>query len=103
MRDIFRDFAKDELVDLLNDNKKLRGEFNKFIGETLKHSERENETLDLIGPKNLSIVEENGRYKLLVLDPHWIHHTDVGGDDAVEKTNWRLAYLKQILEIIKTI
>lgn len=100
LQDVFTEIPKNELVNLLQENKNLGHKFVHFINATLDHEAKTGETLDLIGRKNISLVDHGKDARFVVLDPHWIHWTDKDKDDSALQTRQRLNYLKEILDEI---
>jgi len=75
LRDIFVDIEKDELIKLLNDNEKLREEFLEFERIASSMAKNEHEVVDLLGEKNLSIVQVDDEPHLRFIDPHDLSST----------------------------
>jgi len=71
LRDIFVNFEKDELQNLIQRNKPLREQLTGFIEATLSDSHLIENELDLLGRNNLAIAGAEGEERLLMLDPHF--------------------------------
>jgi len=71
IRDVFVDFKKDELLDLLQKNRSLACQFAMFAEATRADGSLIENELDLLGMNNLAIVGDGGGERLLLLDPHF--------------------------------
>jgi hypothetical protein len=71
LRDIFVDFEKDELQDLLQKNKPLHEQLDGFVKATRADNSLVENELDVLGRNNLAIVGGKGEERLLMLDPHF--------------------------------
>ena len=100
IRDIFTEISQENLIELLNNNLELKNKFINFTKQTLKHAESTQETLDLLGDKNLSIILNEDEDKFVILDPHHIYKTSDKEHDCGARCQQRLDYLKDILEKI---
>jgi hypothetical protein len=70
IKDPVRDFKNDELIELLNNEPELFDDFKQFLEITEKDYEEKGVALDLLGNKNLSVVQTENGPKLMILDPH---------------------------------
>jgi hypothetical protein len=96
MRDFFSEIRREELQSMLEKNESFRNEFMKFSEITLRIAEEKNEIIDLVGNKNLSVIEKNKEPHLLFIDPH--HISSVASDDKnrIEKLQKALTYIEEI-------
>ena len=95
IRDIFVDFKKDELQDLLQRNKPLREQLTGFIKATLSDNTLIESELDLLGRNNLAIVGSEGEERLLMLDPHF-RSGKVRNPNARKQIEERILYLEEL-------
>src|SRR3989339_477822 len=72
LRDLFKEINKEELIRLLIENEGFREEFLEFVRISAGMAKEKNEFIDLLGKKNLSIVEKNSEPHLCFIDPHHI-------------------------------
>lgn len=66
--DFFLDHSNQTLLHLMNQDPELVGSFLFFAEQTFKIQQQHNLCVDFLGRENLMLVEQNGRYKLLVVD-----------------------------------
>jgi len=95
LRDVFEDFEKDELLDLLQRNKPLANQISKFA-EVARTDESliENE-LDLLGKDNLAIAGDKGDERLLLLDPHFRSHP-IRSTETKKRIEERINYIEEL-------
>jgi len=100
IRDIFQDFKKEELQEVLKSNKYLTNQLTKFTKIVKDDSSLIEKELDILGERNLAVVGEEGTEKLLMMDPHFRskpHRSDKTRGQIEEKLN----YLQDIVETLK--
>lgn len=72
LRDIFK-IPKEELENVITRNSEFRDQLLKFVTISLENSDIIlNEELDIPGDKNLAVVGDKGKERLVLLDPHTI-------------------------------
>jgi hypothetical protein len=101
IKDIFNETKKEDLIKILQENEVLRKIFINFTEQTIKHADETQEILDFFGNKNLSLINDNGNYKLMVIDPHVIYKTSDDKNKCGEKAMKYLNYLKEISKMVK--
>ncbi len=101
MRDFFSEIEKKELERMLEKNENFRTEFIKFADITLKLFQEKGEVVDLLGDKNLSVVEVKGEPHLKFIDPHDISVTSCDDAERVRNLQKKLDYIRKIREEIK--
>ena len=103
-RGIFEDFRDGELVQTLNNNPTLREKFIIFGDRLFSVLQKEGKIIDLIGQRNVAIVENNGDRSLIHIDPHIIRTTEMIEQMApgvAERYNVRFEMLQNTLAEIK--
>ena len=96
IKDFFNEIEKDELIELLKNNNKLKGIFISFVDQTVERANKTEEILDFLGNKNLSVIGQEGEAELRVLDPHVIYKVSDKGNDPSKRSMEYLEYLKEI-------
>lgn len=94
IRDIFRVMMRENLPKLLEKNPRLKAEMFNFIRITDAKAAETGEMVDLLGPRNLSIVKVGDEERLLLLDPHLISHPERNQEDVKARQKKRLDYLR---------
>ena len=94
--DLFVDIEKNELIKLLNDNEGLKKEFLEFERIASSMAKKESEVIDLLGDKNLSIVQVNDEPHLRFIDPHNLSSTVSDNARRDTKLQEALEYLSDI-------
>lgn len=74
----------------------MRAEFAEFERITNKMAQEKDEIIDLLGNKNLCIVDVDGRPHLKFIDPHNITSSVSSEKDRLDKLQKALAYLETI-------
>lgn len=95
IRDVFVDFEKDELLDLLQRNKLLANQVTKFAKATRTDGSLIENELDILGMNNLAIVGEKGSERLLLLDPHFRSSVSRGAG-AKRRIKERINYIEEL-------
>ncbi len=67
-KDLFKDFSDEDLVLLLKHHDHLRRQFVSFCERTISIYSDHNQILDLIGPKNVMVVNHKHDPKMVVID-----------------------------------
>ena len=67
-KDLFKDFSDQDLVLLLRHHDRLRRQFVLFCKRTIAIYSQHNHVLDMIGPKNVMLVNHKDDPKLVVID-----------------------------------
>lgn len=98
IRGLLNDFGRKELVELFEREPKLLDEFRQFCQITEKEYDKKENAVDLLGVKNLAIVETRDGSKLIILDPH-SSASKAEGDKRKEKQE-ALHKLKNILDAV---
>ena len=104
LRDFFNSVSKDEFLEMLNNDDVLKREFISFAEKTLGHEKEKHEVVDIVGPNNFVVLDENGKKRLRFIDPHWMHRTDraePGKEHVLAKIKERLSYMESILTVVK--
>ncbi len=101
IRDVFNDFSHLELVKLLKKDNDLQQDFIKFVDLTLNLAEKQQKVIDLLGEKNLVIVENQGKYYLKFLDPHLISSLIKSTTERSQRLQEAISYLKNIKEEVE--
>lgn len=99
IRDLLNDFNKEELVELLKKEPRLLDEFRQFCQITEKEYREKGVAVDLLGDKNLSIIEAEDGLRLIILDPH-SSVSKVKKDDRTERQESYMRKLKNILDAV---
>ena len=94
MRDVFRAMNTENMEQLFAQSPEVRDELVRFIRISEQREAETGEMVDLLGPKNLSFIEEAGNDHLIVLDPHLMSHTFKSEEDIKRRQRARLDYLK---------
>lgn len=95
IRDIFRDFTKEELQELIRNNDAFFQQLNDFISITENNSFLIEDELDLAGNNNLAVIGDRGKERLTLLDPHFIPVCS-RNSASKEKIKRRFNYLREI-------
>jgi hypothetical protein len=85
-RGIFEDYTQEELIQLFKEDEDLGNQFRTFGGILLKEYEERQWCIDILGKRNMSINEHNGRRNLLLVDPHIIYNPERLKQDPPKKT-----------------
>ena len=101
IKDVFKDIPKEELISMILADDIFKNEVINFFSKTLEHAEQSKKVVDLVGRKNLVVVEENGKKRLRFIDPHWMFSTETGNQWVLDSLRQRLDYMKSILEAIE--
>lgn len=95
LRDIFM-IPKEELENIIISNGRFRDQLLKFVTVSMENlGVVINEELDILGDKNLAVVGERGKERLVLLDPHTIQ---VKNTEIRSKIGNRLSQLKEMVE-----
>ncbi len=101
LQDIFVDLNKEDLLKLIKKYPDLKEELNKFIDITLSLANKQDKVIDLIGYKNLSIVEQGDKAHLLFIDPHNIcYFATEKNKKRIKKMKQALIYLEELKQIL---
>lgn len=100
IRDVFTEIEKENLLKLLENDTELKEKFVKFVNQTLKKAEKTGLTLDFLGNKNLSIISDNKKSRLVVLDPHHTYKTDEQENNCGQRCVEKLNYLRNLIKEI---
>lgn len=99
LRDIFDDIEKEELQYLLQSNTEFRNQLTNFLKITKENPKLLSKNIDILGAKNLSVIGEKGKERLIFLDPHYAHTDDQNKyNDRHHQIAARLQYLSGLLE-----
>lgn len=98
IRDVFKDVKEEELARILSKNPNLKQSLNQFLRISRELGKR-GEMVDLLGDGNFSLVEEDGRGKLILLDPHLISDPFRTEEKIKNRQRERLAYLEGIVGV----
>lgn len=100
IRDFFEDYRAAELKALLMDNAFIQRQFLLFAEALLERYGDQHECIDILGPKNLSVIEEDGHSpRLLLVDPHVIYTPELLAEcppDTAEHLEQRIEYIRHI-------
>ena len=96
LKDLFEDYSKEDLIDLLCQHEELKGTFEKFVDITLAHWQEEGEVIDLLGKKNLDLIEGVNEPALVFIDPEGIYNDNDDKYDRRELFHERLNYLEGV-------
>lgn len=99
-RGIFEDFSEEELAETIEKDALLRQNFISFAKTTLEIYERDSETIDLVGARNVVITQDAGKSKLVLLDPHVIYspqRLSTLSPSVTERLNERIGSLRSVL------
>lgn len=99
IRDLVNDFNRAELVELFKHEPKLLDEFRRFYQITEKEYDEKGVAIDLLGDKNLSVIETEDGLKLIILDPH----SSVPKIEGNDRTKRHEAYMRELKDILDTI
>jgi len=93
LRDVITGFKEEELLSILRENPKLRGDLVQFYEITMRRYKSNESVADLLGENNLSVVENKDGYSLVFLDPH----SSIKKDEPIHGRHERLKeYLEKI-------
>jgi hypothetical protein len=67
-KDFFADFSDEELLELLEQHRHLRKQFELFASQTLRQWEDGKMCFDFLGRENLMTVNQDGNYRLCIVD-----------------------------------
>lgn len=98
VRDIFVDFEKDELQDLLQRNKPFSKQLAGFVKVARSDSYLIENELDVLGRNNLAIVEDKGKERLVMLDPHF-RPSKTRRPEMRSKIEARINYLEKLTKV----
>ncbi|GEM_PF-5076334 len=103
VRDFFTDFTPEERINTIENNPLLREQFIDFAQTHERMNLQEGKCLDLLGDKNLSIVEHDGKARLVFLDPHHMYKSPglSGRNDLSTTLAVRIADIKEVLADVK--
>lgn len=101
LKDIFSEIPTEELVQIMKKEPDFATEMLEFINTTIQHELETGEVVDFLGPKNLSVAEEGGRHKLIMLDPHVIYSSRTNNQKVREMLAVDLDYLKKLATVFK--
>jgi hypothetical protein len=99
-RDLFEDFTADQLLDLLRADAHLCRQFRFFARRTLEFYWAENCCVDFLGRENVMLNEQDGGWRLLVLDYGIFNVDEVKkrSPETAELVLSRLAHLETVYE-----
>jgi hypothetical protein len=103
-RDVFRDLPVSRLVQILRSRRRLREQFLGFVARTLRVVREEQVCVDLLGYRNLVLIDEaDGR--LLLIDDDSLY--DMGDKStrspaALTELNRRLDYLTAVVRMLQS-
>ncbi len=100
IRDVFTEIEKEELVELLKSNARLRDEFVIFVDKTVELKNNNGEIIDFLGLKNLSIIIIDDEPHLMFIDPHNIYSIDSKDTDRLSKLEKAVSYLEEIKNLV---
>lgn len=96
--DIFHDISEYQFIKLLENDHRLRDDFQKFCQITFLHEEETHEVIDLLGNKNISLLKQGKKHKLIILDPHIIYSTEKSIEHKKVRLKRCLNYLEEVAE-----
>lgn len=73
IKDFFKEVSLDEILSLCRLDVNFLVSLKKFIDITLKTYEEKGIIVDFFGPKNLAVINQEGHFSLMLLDPHVIY------------------------------
>lgn len=97
LRDIFKGMKQEELAGLLKADPRLKAELADFVAITREKLVVAGEMVDLLGPRNLSLVKTDEGERLLLLDPHLISKPHRDKTEVKAGQEQALAYLEAVL------
>lgn len=100
IRDIF-DVKPEELKNMSQKNSFFKEQLEKFCSTTLDYAQENGEVIDLLGPKNVSVVKSEEGERLVLLDPHLIYSTPGPEKEQQEQIDQALEFLKKVGEELK--
>lgn len=103
MVDLFS-LSDQEIISLCNQNKFFRSQLEVFIEHLERFYKNQNKMLELVGPKNLSVVYQDDDYRLVLIDPHHLLDLDNISDQEKEllvTSQERLERLKKLINQLK--
>ena len=113
VRDIFTEIGEGELREMLLQEENIRTTLTGFLDILRERPELIEKEIDILGKKNLSIVETEDGPKLRFLDPHYRANTgeetdsveqitDAGEEpDSVQRITERCSYLQGVLDSLE--
>ena len=77
----------------------FENQIKKFSRITFDRERETGEVIDILGPKNISVIKSGDQKRLILLDPHGIIYNSNELDEVKkEKLKQRLGFLKQFLD-----
>ncbi len=96
IRDLFKELEGGGAERIFKDNPQLKDEIFNFIRISEGRLRENGDIIDLIGPKNLSVIDINGQDHLVVLDPHLISNPRRQQESVKKEQNDRLDSLREL-------
>lgn len=103
MVDLFS-LSDQEIISLCNQNKFFFLQLKSFVEQLEIFYKNQNKMLELVGPKNLSVVYQDDDYRLVLIDPHHLLDPDSISDQERELliiSQERLERLKKLIDQLK--
>jgi hypothetical protein len=97
LRDLFNDFEKDELLNVIEKNPSFKKQLTSFVKVLLSNNDLVDREIDILGNNNVVVVNNNGEEKLIMLDPHF-RSVYVRGINTREQIRRRVLYLNELIE-----
>lgn len=106
IRDFFVDYEADELCAILQGNDFLRAQFLHFVTTLLGRYRNCGDCIDILGPKNLSIVEKRGQPpQMLLLDSHVVYTPELLAERPPEtalRIKERINYIGRLFDRVSS-
>lgn len=99
LRDLFNDFEKDELLNVIEKNPSFKKQLTSFVGVILSNGDLIDREIDILGSNNVIVINDNGEEKLIMLDPHF-RSVHARGTNTREQIRRRVLYLKTLIDNI---
>jgi len=96
-KDLFDMIEQDNWPDYIATQPRLQQDIATFITINEKQDRESSEMLDLLGKRNISVIESDRESRLLVLDPHLISHPDREKKDIIKRQRQKLARLQELM------
>jgi hypothetical protein len=90
IRDLFKELEYGDPEEIFRTNPRLKTEIFNFIKISRDKLQESGDIVDLIGPKNLSIINVKGQDHLIILDPHLISNPRRHEESVKKEQNNRL-------------
>ncbi|MBL7159919.1 hypothetical protein ISS85_05560 [Candidatus Microgenomates bacterium] len=99
----FNDYSEKELLSLMAEDTNLRKTFSLFADKLLHVYSETGSCVDILGSKNLAIVEEDDQHRLVLLDTHLIYDPQILAERPLDTTLRLMDHIEYIEKLSSSI